>query len=511
MNGFRHLILCCHVGPLVGGYVPGPASEKATLGHSPAGRGTGRPTRSLGNGSHFAMLGLLLTAVGAAVSASASPRTDLFNERLQSVVAVEFFIQDEIERHPVGVQGAVIDADGTIILPAGAILPSVAPGQLKDFKVYQPGATEAANASYLGQDALTGWHFIRVEEKFRSRLVPITRFAPGGREPEIGEELWGIGLRNRDEDFMPYFLSGRVALIARLPQKTAVLASDVAGPGLPVFNAAGQLAGLAQTSFGQNFLLFSANQRGTPVLLVNVEESSAVLLADEVLSNLGRIPQSATGRPIAWLGAYGLQSLAPEVARMLQLENQSGVVLSDILEGSPAAQAGLRERDIVLALDGQRLPRLKPDRVVTGYFGQEILRRRPGAVITLEILREGARQEIQVTLGDEPKLVREAERHYFERLGFTAREFLAADGILHRTTPAEQHGVMVQFVKPGSPAATAGLEPDDWVREIDGEEIMGYAQALGRLHGIDDDKNRPEFVLLVSRRGETSVMHVKLN
>ena len=86
-----------------------------------------------------------------------------------------------------------------------------------------------------------------------------------------------------------------------------------------------------------------------------------------------------------------------------------------------------------------------------------------------------------------------------------------ADGILHRTKPAEQQGVMVQFVKPGSPVAAAGLQSDDWVREIDGEEIMDYNQALGRLHGIDGDKNRPEFVLLVSRGGETSVLHVKLN
>jgi len=450
------------------------------------------------------VLGLLL-------SAAASPRTDLFNERLKSVVAVEFFVQDEIERHPVGVQGTVIDDNGTIILPAAAILPGVAPAQLMDFKVYQPGTTEAGIATYLGQDAYTGWHFLRVEEKFRSRLVPVTRFAGGAAEPELGEELWGIGLRNRDEDFMPYYLSGRVAMTTRLPQKTVVLGNDVAGPGLPVFNATGQLAGLAQTSFGQNFLLFSANQHGTPILLVNVEESSAVLLAGEILPHLGRVPQSVTGRPIAWLGAYGLQPMAPEVAKLLKLENQSGVVLSDILDGSPAAQAGLRERDIVLAIDGKPLPRLKPDRMVAGFLGQEVLRRRPGETVAFEVLRDGARQEIKVILGDEPKLVREAERHYFERLGFTAREFLTNDGIMHRVKPAEQQGVVVQFVKPGSPVAAAGLRPDDWVREIDGEEIRTYPQALEKLHGIDGDKKRPEFVLLVSRGGETSVLRIKLN
>lgn len=453
----------------------------------------------------------LWTVAGAAVGMPAAPLSELFYERLQSVVAVEFFVQDEVERHPVGVQGTVIDGAGTIILPPAAILPGVTPGQLKDFKVYRPGSTEPANATYLGQDALTGWHFIRVEERLRSQLVPITKYAAITTDPALSEELWGIGLRNKDEEFVPYFLSARVAMVTRLPQKTAILGSEVAGPGLPVFNAAGQLAGLAQTSFGQNFLLFSRNQNGSPVLLVNVEESSVVLLAAEVLPYLGRIPQSVTGRPIAWFGAYGLQPMDPEVAKLLKLENQSGVVLSDLMAGSPAARAGLKERDIVLALDGQPLPRLKPDRIVVGYFGQEILRHRPGETVTLAILRDGARQEIKVVLGDEPKLVREADRHYFERLGFTAREFLPTDGILHRVKTADQSGVMVQFVKPGGPVATAGLRPDDWVREIDGDEIKTYQQALSKLSGIDAEKVRPEFVLLVSRGGETSVLRVKLN
>ena len=454
---------------------------------------------------------LLLSTVASAVFASAASLPDLFNERLKSVVAVEFFVQDEIERHPVGVQGTVIDANGTIILPAAAILPGVPPGQLKDFKVYRPGSTEPANARYLGQDALTGWHFVRVEEKLRSQLVPITQYAATTADPFLSEELWGIGLRNKDEDFMPYLLSARVAMVTKLPQKIALLGSDVAGPGLPVFNSAGQLAGLAQTSFGQNFLLFSRNENGSPILLVNVEESSVVMLADEVLPQLGRIPQSVTGRPIAWFGAYGLQPMDPEVAKMLKLENQSGVVLSDIMEGSPAARAGLRERDIVLALDGRPLARLKPDRVVVGYFGQEILRRHPGETVSFTILRDGARQEMKVTLGDEPKLVREADRHYFERLGFTAREFLPIDGIMHRVKPAEQHGVIVQFVKPGSPAATAGLRPDDWVREIDGDEIQNHAKAVEKLAAIDAAKTRTEFVLLASRGGETQVLRIKLN
>lgn len=455
--------------------------------------------------------GLILLLPCAALAVFGASLPELFTERLKSVVAVEFFIQSEIERQPVTVLGTVIDGQGTIIVPAAAILPGVSPDQLKDFRVYRPGSTEAAPADYLGQDALTGWHFFRVAEKLRAELVPITKYAAITTDPAMSEELWGIGLRNKDEDFLPYFLSSRVATVMKLPQKTAILGTDVAGPGLPVFAQDGRFAGLAQTAFGQNFLLFSRNQHGNPILLVNVEESSVVLLADEVLPHLGRIPRAVTGRPIPWLGVYGLQPMDPEVAKMLQLENKSGVVLSDIMAGSPAAVAGLQERDIVLALDGQPLPRLKPDRVVVGFFGQEVLRRRPGDQVTLAILRGSERRDIPVKLGDEPKLVREADRHYFERLGLTVREFLYSDGIMHRSKPDERVGVIVHFVKPGSQVATAGLRPDDWVREIDGDVITTYAQAVARLHMIEADKNRPEFVLLISRGSETSVLRMKLN
>jgi serine protease Do len=443
--------------------------------------------------------------------AAAAPLNSLFNERLQSIVAVEFFVQAETERQPVTVMGTVIDEAGTVILPGAAIMPGVAPSQLRDFKVYRPGGTEAAAAAYLGQDAFTGWHFVRIAEGGRAGLVPVTRWPAMKGDPALSDELWGIGLRNKDEDFQPYFLSSRVAIMMKLPQKTVILGSDVAGPGLPVFNSAGEFAGLAQTSFGQNFLIFSRNQRGNPIVLVNVEESSVVLLASEVLPHLGRIPESVTGRPIAWFGAYGLQPMDPEVAKLLKLEKQSGVVVSDIMKSSPADQAGLQERDIILAIDGQPLPRLKPDRIVVSYFGQEILRHRPGEVVTLSVLRGGAREEIKVRLGDEPKLVREADRRYFERLGFTAREFLYNDGIMHRASPGTADGIMVHFVKPGSAVATAGLRPDDWVREIDGAAIKTNLQALEKLSAIEADKDRAEFVLLVSRGGETQVLRVKLN
>ena len=53
-----------------------------------------------------------------------------------------------------------------------------------------------------------------------------------------------------------------------------------------------------------------------------------------------------------------------DVAKFLKLSAQSGAVVSEVLEGSPAEKAGVRPRDIILGLDGKPLPQLKPDSIV---------------------------------------------------------------------------------------------------------------------------------------------------
>ena len=431
---------------------------------------------------------------------------------MKSVVAVEFYIESETERRPTVAYGTVIDDRGTIILPPVAVNPRTTPSQLKDFKVYRPSNPTSVAGEYLGQDALTGWHFVRAAESIRAELVPITRFAiDGATEPRMAQELWGIALRNKDEDFMPYLLTGRVALIQTLPQRMVIAQQDVAGPGLPGFDHDGNFVGLAASSFGQSYVQFSREDRGgLPVILVNVEESGALLAASEVLPYLNRIPQNSAGRPLAWLGAYGLEPVDPDVSKFLKLGEQSAVVISEVLGGSPADLGGLKNRDVLLAIDGKGLPRFRPDRAVVGYVGREVLRRKPGDTMALTVLRGDARVETKVVLGDQPKLFSEADRKYFDRLGFTAREMVYDDAIARRVKPAETTGVISHFVKPSGPASAAGLRTDDWIKEIDGVEVTSFTDAAAQLAKAEADKQRTESVLLVGRGGETAVLRLKL-
>ncbi|MDR1281191.1 MAG: PDZ domain-containing protein [Opitutaceae bacterium] len=453
--------------------------------------------------------------VATAVAAADLPA--LWKERVRCVVAVEFFTETELDRRPTIANALVVDTRGTLVLPASVINIRTAPSQLKDFRVYLPGRpiTGAwAKGEYLGQDSLSGWHFVRVglDEKLRGELVPVTDFLAKTplAEPAMADEFWGIGLRGKGEDFLPYFMASRVSLVQSLPERTAISLSDVTAPGLPVFDREGHFAGVGLGGFGATYLQFSRTERGSPVMLMNVEETAVFQLAPDVLPWMRRVPASVSGRPIATLGVYGVQPMDPEVAAYLKLENRSGCVVSEVLDGGPAEAAGMKDRDIIVAIDGKPLPRFKPDSVIIGYFDREISRRQPGDKLALTVLRGTERVELTATVGEEPKLQREAERKYFDRLGLTVREFIFGDGVVRRVKRSEQRGVIAHFVKPNGPVASAGLRPDDWIQEVDGAEVKTYVEAVEKLAAIEADTARPEFVLLTSRNGETAVLRVKL-
>lgn len=440
---------------------------------------------------------------------------EMWRERLRSVVAVEFVVERELDRQPRHAFGVVANAEGLVIFPNQAMDANMAPEQFTEFRVYIPGEPtfKSYPARYLGHDELTGWEFLQIDaaDDLLDRLTPISGFKVE-REPRVADEIWGIGLRKKEENFAPYFMQSRISLFQQLPQRTALATREVAGPGLPVFNGEGEFVGLGISGFGQAVLQFSERDRGgLPVVMINPDECAAILLTDEVVPYLDRIPGNLHGRPMAWLGSSGLQPLDPEVARFLRLENQSGLVVNEILEGSPAAQAGLQARDILLSIDGTPFPLLKPDRVLIAYFQREVDRRSPGESMQLGVLRGATRLELTAVLTDAPGLPREAPRRYYGDLGMTVRAFTYVDGVARHLAVANHAGVIVTFVKPNSAPSVAGLRVDDWITAIDGVAVETFAGADELLRKLELDEGREEFTLQVTRGTQDTTLKVKLN
>ena len=113
----------------------------------------------------------------------------------------------------------------------------------------------------------------------------------------------------------------------------------------------------------------------------------------------------------SWLGISG-SDLSPDVAEMMDLPRETrGALLIDIVNESPADDAGLRGSDrtqllegidmplggdIIVSIDGQPVEGI--DDIIAYLVGHT----RPGQEITLEVLREESREEVQVTLGTRP-------------------------------------------------------------------------------------------------------------
>ena len=216
------------------------------------------------------------------------------------------------------------------------------------------------------------------------------------------------------------------------------------------------------------------------------------------------------GDPRPWLGATGMQPLSREVAQFLGLEGQGAVVVSDIIEGSPADQAGLQSKDVLVKIDGEVLPKLRPEVIIPRYVEKELMSRQIGDTLTLTVIRGDEEKDIEIKLGQQPKVMKEAEREYYPELGLGIREFLLMDGIARRELRTGVGGVIADFIKPNSKVSAGGLQRGDWIKEIDGTEINTFAQAAEILAAIESDKDRSEAVMLVERDNETKVLRIKI-
>ena len=110
----------------------------------------------------------------------------------------------------------------------------------------------------------------------------------------------------------------------------------------------------------------------------------------------------------AYLGV-STQALYPQLADELGLDVDTGALVAEVVDGSPAAEAGIETGGDPITFQGQRGIPSEAD-VITAVNGQEVVgeadlpalvsRLDPGTKITLDVLRDGETEEVEVTLGD---------------------------------------------------------------------------------------------------------------
>jgi serine protease Do len=188
--------------------------------------------------------------------------------------------------------------------------------------------------------------------------------------------------------------------------------------------------------------------------------------------------------------ALGVQitEVTPEDAEVFRLERIQGVVAQDFTPGSPAERAGLRQGDVIVAVDGKPIQRVGQfQRVIAGYH--------PGDQVTLDVIRYGQRRQLKVTLiqaQTEPSRVAQDDRPAAAPDGEGGRLGVAVGPVT--TELARKYGysgttgLAVTDVQPYGPAARGGLQEGMRILAVDGQavtDVAAFRAAMARKRAGD--------------------------
>jgi serine protease Do len=168
-----------------------------------------------------------------------------------------------------------------------------------------------------------------------------------------------------------------------------------------------------------------------------------------------------------WLGV-SIQPLTPELAKSFSARESKGVLISDALQDSPAAKAGLKPGDILLEFEGKKME------------GPSDLQRAvavttPGQDTKVKVWRDQGEKTIEIKIGEAPD-DREAQRpgtRGRSMLGMEVRPITPE--LARQLNLRSTEGVVVARVDEDSSAAEAGLQRGDVIREINRQRVRSMA------------------------------------
>lgn len=148
--------------------------------------------------------------------------------------------------------------------------------------------------------------------------------------------------------------------------------------GGPLVNALGQVVGV------NTFIISKSG--GSMGIGFAIPINRVKFIINEV-EKYGRIRQ-------IWIG-LGVQDLTPLIARSLDLESTSGVIVTNVDRGSPAERAGIKRGDVIVEVNGVKVRNL--DNARKAIFGSKV-----GDSLSFTIIRGGKRIEVKLKVEEMP-------------------------------------------------------------------------------------------------------------
>jgi Do/DeqQ family serine protease len=192
-------------------------------------------------------------------------------------------------------------------------------------------------------------------------------------------------------------------------------------------------------------------------------------MARAVMTQLLRYGEMRRGQ----LGV-AIQDVTPRIAEALSLADARGTIVSRVEPGSPAAAAGLKAGDVIVAVNSQRLRN-------SADFRNRIALTPVGEEVVLSIIRNGREMTLRAKVGSETK-ARLKDSAGLSKLQGAEFENLGRDNPYF----GKVKGVVVVRLEPGSAAWRNGLRKGDVIIAVNRRAVESIEQFRAALKGKND-------------------------
>lgn len=345
---------------------------------------------------------------------------------------------------------------------------------------------ERVEATLVGTDPLTD--------------ISVLKLRP--REAEYPHARWGDSSKLRVGDYV-YAMGSPLALSQSVTRgvvsNTELTMPDFAGPGALTLD--GEDVGSMVLWIGHDAKISPGNSGGP---LVNAD--GEVVGINEIEFGLGGAIPSNIAREVAeQLIAHGQVKRAYfgiTVQPLLHSQpGDAGILVSDVLAGTPAAAAGLKSGDVILKIGGEpvycRYPEQLPayNRLVAGLpIGQSV---------SVTVLRDGKETELKLTPGTRPNAWEKPRE--VKQWGLCVANLTEQDKLTMKLDKAE--GVLVFSVSPSGAAGTAkpALSDNDVITQLDGKPVKNVDEFVKLTEELMAKSVPANVLVAFTREGEALV------
>jgi len=182
----------------------------------------------------------------------------------------------------------------------------------------------------------------------------------------------------------------------------------------------------------------------------------------------------------------------------------SGVLVSGVIDKSPAAIAGLKPGDIVTRFDGKEVDCEVPEQLP--LFNQLVLSTPVGKKVSVDLIRDGKAVHLSMTTASrEAALPKPLE---LKSWGVTARNLSRMMALERRRS--DKNGVLVGSLRPGGPCGEAkpAIQTGDIIRKVNGKAVKDVSELQKATQQATGGKSEPVDVMVTVLRGTRELMTV---